>query len=455
MAKLNSLFDEELIVTSSFRTDSADSKFRTDNVDRVDLIGGIVNDGQEGEWFEDYSNEWKKFDYTPLKKNDDGFLVGRAVATTIGVFSYRREDGSIRKELRAPEHVFHPDSLATLKMTPLTNNHPTERVTADNRDKYSVGNLGENVVQDQLHGFVSVPLSIQQKDAVSDVEGGKRGLSCGYTTDVVERPGVWGGVRYDAIQTNIRYNHLAIVDEGRAGDDAVLKMDGVMMLIEITEDPDKDEGKDGCAKHKRKSTSKTKKDTGGKRMERKIDGITLDGDDKLFEHLDAAVDRAEKAESAKQTADEALDTAQKESETLQGKFDQAEKTIEELNGKLDNSVSKDDIEAYVAEAKKLDDAIEQSEAKVDASASELDKKKAVIIALDSSAKEDLEGKSDAFIEGAFEMAVKKLDGLQKADKKNATKLKTEPAPKADGKEPEKTPEQKLDVKLRNKYKGDK
>lgn len=38
-------------------------------------------------------------------------------------------------------------------------------------------------------------------------------------------PGEWNGEPYDAIQTNIRVNHLALVAVARAGDDARLNMD--------------------------------------------------------------------------------------------------------------------------------------------------------------------------------------------------------------------------------------
>ena len=45
------------------------------------------------------------------------------------------------------------------------------------------------------------------------------------------------GVYYDTIQTDIEYNHVALVSRGRAGDAAVLRMDGAM----ITDHPPKKE----------------------------------------------------------------------------------------------------------------------------------------------------------------------------------------------------------------------
>ena len=53
-----------------------------------------------------------------------------------------------------------------------------------------------------------------------------RELSLGYNLDLIEEPGEWNGEPYDAIQTNIRINHLAIVESARAGEQAHLNLDG-------------------------------------------------------------------------------------------------------------------------------------------------------------------------------------------------------------------------------------
>jgi hypothetical protein len=445
MAKINTLFSTNKTTKKVMRMDSADApSYRIDTVDRVDFMGGIVNIGEEVAWFNHMGDERKKYDYVPLEKNDEGFLLGRGVATTIGVFSYQQADGSIRRELRAPEHVYNPESVATLKMVPITNDHPTVAVTAENVDQFKVGNVGENVDADQMHGFISTSLSIQQKQAVQDVEGGKRGLSCGYTTDVVERSGVWGGMEFDAVQTNIRYNHLAIVDVGRAGDDAVMKMDGAMVIVKVI-DPDPNTNN----KHI-KTKKKTKK---GDSME---DEITLDGMTyKVPAHVkvafDKAVSNATSAEAAKQKADTALETVTTEKEGIQGKLDAAEKEVKELTGKLDASVPKADIATFAAATKRIDDAVAKSKAVVVDGASDLDKKKAVILALDKDAK--LDEAEEAYINGQFDYMCKKLDQLVKADETNTLVLKPSAATlkvKVDG-EDQLTAEQKLDAKLAKKW----
>jgi hypothetical protein len=81
---------------------------------------------------------------TPFSRTTEGFLSGRAIVTNIGVFTYRDADGNVSRELRLPEEVFHPDSLASMKLKPVTNDHPAEKVTPANSKELAVGSLGSN-----------------------------------------------------------------------------------------------------------------------------------------------------------------------------------------------------------------------------------------------------------------------------------------------------------------------
>lgn len=50
----------------------------------------------------------------------------------------------------------------------------------------------------------------------------QRELSCGYHYDPDMRPGVFQGEKYDGVMRNIRGNHVALVEEGRAGPDVLV-----------------------------------------------------------------------------------------------------------------------------------------------------------------------------------------------------------------------------------------
>jgi hypothetical protein len=171
------------------------------------------------------------------KTTAEGFLTGDAIVTRTGVFQYVNQDGTIRHELRHPDDVFNADSLESLKLKPVTDNHPPELVNSDNAEIYSIGSTGESVTTDE--NSVAIKFSVHRKDAIKKVALGKRELSLGYNLDLEEETGVWDGVPYTHRQKNIRYNHLAIVDQARAGRMARINMDGVAVQLHQDDEEDK------------------------------------------------------------------------------------------------------------------------------------------------------------------------------------------------------------------------
>ncbi len=162
-----------------------------------------------------------------MKLTPEGFLRGSAPVTKAGVFNY-----GVTKELRHPDDVFKSDSLASLKMIPVTNDHPSEMVNASNAAKYSCGYTGESY--NVKSNNVIVTLTITDKDVIEQVSRGKNQISMGYTCRVVEERGTFDGQNYTHRQEDIIYNHVAIVMKGRAGDDIRLKFDSALESIEET-----------------------------------------------------------------------------------------------------------------------------------------------------------------------------------------------------------------------------
>lgn len=176
---------------------------------------------------------------SPLSKPvrlPNGFVRAEGYLTRSGIFVYRDAQGKTVRELRPPEEVMHADSLASFGMMPVTNDHPPELLTADNAKQYAVGAVSEQVQPDG--DKLRASLMITDAKTIEAVQAGKVELSCGYTADVVAEAGTWNGQRYDARQTNIRGNHVAIVDVGRAGPECALRMDAADGAAqEITMDP--------------------------------------------------------------------------------------------------------------------------------------------------------------------------------------------------------------------------
>lgn len=159
-----------------------------------------------------------RYDRSEIKatRTDEGYLIDTPIVGRIGIQLYKNADGTVRRELRPPEEVFHVDSLASYAGKPITDEHPNEPVSSKNAKRLTVGVMQSQGKQDGDN--VVAPIIIFDHDTVDKaMNGGKRELSLGYKVDLEEIPGVWNGQGYDAIQRNIRINHLAIVPRGRAG----------------------------------------------------------------------------------------------------------------------------------------------------------------------------------------------------------------------------------------------
>lgn len=173
----------------------------------------------------------KRFDYVGVISGKESLPSGAlripATLTRTGVFAYQRQDGSTVRELRKPQEVFDSVALKSFAEAPVTIGHPG-RVTAENWRSVSVGHVSNNVRKDG--SFVAADVVISDAEALAAIERGELvELSCGYECDVIAESGEYEGERYDAIQTHIVGNHVALgpSDWGRAGPDVRLKLDGV------------------------------------------------------------------------------------------------------------------------------------------------------------------------------------------------------------------------------------
>lgn len=173
----------------------------------------------------------RRFDFAKVRskpvRTPQGFLRVDANLTRVGVLVYKRADGTEIRELRLPEEVFKADSLLTLANAPITDLHPAEgMVTPENIRELSRGVVTEQIKADG--DFVTAPVIVQDSGMIAMVESGKRReVSCGYLCQVEMTPGEWRGEKYDRIQRNIVYNHLAFGPVGwaRAGSEVALRMD--------------------------------------------------------------------------------------------------------------------------------------------------------------------------------------------------------------------------------------
>jgi len=177
----------------------------------------------------------QRFDVAKVKLTPQGGRVASAHIARAGILEYRQPDGSIRRELRPEDEVFHPDSLKSFAHATLTDDHPGGLVGPDNWKRVTIGHVAGEPSRDG--DFVAASLHVQHGDSIKKAENGELvELSSGYTCILDKTPGEWRGQRYDAVQRQIRGNHVALLPEGwgRAGPDVRLRLDsaGAMSGIE-------------------------------------------------------------------------------------------------------------------------------------------------------------------------------------------------------------------------------
>jgi hypothetical protein len=155
------------------------------------------------------------------RRTAEGYLIADANAVRSGIQLYAgsevgKPELPVVRVYRAEDQVRDVNSLRSFSHAPVTLDHPTELVTADNWKALAVGEVSTEAAWDGSR--IRLPLILKDGAAIKEVEAGKRELSAGYTCDLVWEAGKTpSGEAYDARQTNIRANHVAIVDRGRAG----------------------------------------------------------------------------------------------------------------------------------------------------------------------------------------------------------------------------------------------
>lgn len=276
----------------------------------------------------------------------DGYLVADAKIARTGIQLYAgREvdpenkhgmrDRAVVRVFRPESEVFSSDALASFAHRPVTNDHPAEAVSASNWKSHSVGMTGNEIARDG--DYIRVPMVVMDQAAIQDWKAGKRELSCGYESKIVFDAGTTPtGETYDAIQTAIRGNHLAIVARGRAGSECRIGDQGAS---------ETGEPKAPVHQGDRLMTLKT---------------ITVDG--LPVETTDAGIAAIEKMRGLLKDSAEALTTAQaKATETIAAKDAELAKKdgeIEELKKKVVDDAALDamvaDRAAVVTKAKAID-----------------------------------------------------------------------------------------------------
>lgn len=171
----------------------------------------MVEDNSDSIFHLDTGNIFK------AERTPEGYLNCHARVARVGILEYQSADGEKRFERVTPEVLFNKDSYSTLKMKPVTVEHPPMLLDVTNHNQYAKGTTSNIVTIDG--DFLGVIMTITNADAIKAIESGITQVSCGYMATCKPLPD--GTFQ----QTSREYNHLAIVPKGRAGKDVRLTLD--------------------------------------------------------------------------------------------------------------------------------------------------------------------------------------------------------------------------------------
>lgn len=164
------------------------------------------------------------------KKEEDvnGFwLIPDNPMTKIGVFPYlgrqissELELDKIYKVLRPEEELTKPETLKSLELIPLINDHTMIGKEPGMQPAEDVGVEGVTGTNVKVNGkLITNDLKCYTEKIKELISSGKKDLSMGYRCRYELSSGEFEGQHYDAIQRDIIFNHIALVDEGRMGSD--------------------------------------------------------------------------------------------------------------------------------------------------------------------------------------------------------------------------------------------
>lgn len=331
---------------------------------------------------------------------DEGYIKANAVVTRTGVFLYKNPDGTLRRELRHPDEVLKVDSLETMKMIPVTNGHPAERlVTAENAKQLAIGFTGESISQDNQ--YILANFLITDADGVKDViENNKKELSLGYTVDLVPEIGDYFGEPYDFRQTNIKYNHLSLVSSARAGPEARIALDSEdAEEIDITE-----------AKKMSKRKIRIRGD------DYMMEPDAAEGAERLMEDLRNLEEEKKRVEAEIAMIRDKLDKTTAERDSMKEKIGGMQ---EEIDRKMDSNEIKRGVKERLKLYKVAEQCLEETEKLDDMSDMEI--KKAIIKS--KSKNVSLDGKSDVYIQARYDSIVEDLPQHSQVKANPAYKVK--------------------------------
>lgn len=181
-------------------------------------------------------------------KTPEGYLICvDSILARTGKQTYRRSeifgdsenDGLIEVDRKA-EEVFSPETMASFENKPICVEHPDVDVNSGNISEFAVGFV-RDIHKGEYEGepVMLGTLVITDAKTIEEIEEGKHtDLSCGYDCDIDDSE--------NPQQRNIRGNHVALCEQGRAGIARIMDSvkDEESTYTEVTKNLEKETKKD-------------------------------------------------------------------------------------------------------------------------------------------------------------------------------------------------------------------
>lgn len=300
-------------------------------------------------------------------ETDEGFLICRNVpiartgeqeylGTELGL-----DTSDIVKVLRPEEEVFSEATIASFEGKPVTDDHPSDLLDAETAPMHIKGHV-QNVRRGtgEWKDYLVADLHIQDADLIKEIRNGKREVSCGYAVEY--EPNGDGTFT----QKNIRGNHVAVVDQGRAGHAAAI-MDSIN--TKATTPPERKkmskktlwsslfghaaEGKtaDEISQLALDAAEALKDEAPAEEPEKKEEATDEDYHDRLFESIDALNGKLDRLCDALMPKEE----EPKDGDPIEEALHAIEKIAEKKEGEeFEEAAQHDEEEAHVVPAEELD-----------------------------------------------------------------------------------------------------
>jgi uncharacterized protein len=159
-------------------------------------------------------NGWYEIKRNPLSK-EGVFQYGGATLMAAGLDA---DPSKMYRVYRPAKELSNQECIDSFKLLPWIDDHAMlgdkpGMIPAEQKGVEGV--IGEDVFFED--GYLYGNIKVFSEKLADNIDAGKKDLSAGYRCNYRFESGIFNGEEYDAVQFDIRGNHLALVAEGRMG----------------------------------------------------------------------------------------------------------------------------------------------------------------------------------------------------------------------------------------------